>query len=209
MPIPAGDDGLYASLEQLRDYLDIEDSDSDAQLTDALVSVSREIDDHCNRTFRSATVATARVFQPFSEHLAFVDDFYTTDGLVIEYDAGADGTYSTAWTVATDVQLEPLNGVVGGAPGWPYWRLRTLASSFAISEPRGRASLRITAKWGWADVPDPVYQSCLILASETFKLATAPFGVAGFGEFGVVRVRDNPLVEKKLRKYVRDAVLVA
>jgi hypothetical protein len=48
-----------------------------------------------------------------------------------------------------------------------------------------------------------------MLAEETFKLKDAPFGVAGFGDFGVVRVRENPAVARLLAPYKRYPMLVA
>jgi hypothetical protein len=68
--------------------------------------------------------------------------------------------------------------------------------------------LQVTARWGWTAVPAAVKQACLILASETFRLKGAPFGVANMDQFGPIRVRDNPMAQKKLMPYALDPVMV-
>lgn len=195
----------YAELTELKNRLGITDTTHDDDLTEKLAGASREVEDHTNRQFNDAGAASARVYIPTNRNLAEVDDFHTITGLTIETDESDSGSYDLTWAT-TDYQLEPLNGVVDGQPGWPYYDIRAVASKcFPFGR---RAGLRVTARWGWAAVPYPVKDATLILAAESFKLREAPFGVAGFGEFGVVRVRDMPLVGRKLRKYVRDPVLV-
>jgi hypothetical protein len=195
----------YATLTQLKSYLKITDADDDAELNDALESASREIEDYCHRQFNDAGAASARVYHPDSDCLVVVDDFHTTTGLIVKTDEGDDGTYETTWT-STDYQAQPLNGVVNGVPGWPYWEIGSVTTQvFPVWR---RPSVQVTARWGWTAVPNPVHQACLIIAAETFKLKDAPFGVAGFGEFGAVRVRDNPMAERKLKRYERDGWLV-
>lgn len=198
----------YATLAELKVRLGIDESDTadDTRLNDALASVSREIERHCGRQFNKATTATARIYYPVNGCLAKVDDFHTRTDLVIATDEGDAGTYSTTWS-AVDYQLEPLNGIVDGELGWPYWRIRAVGSRYF---PRNRrASVQVTAQWGWGAVPAPVKEACLILAEETAKLADSPFGVGGYGQFGIVRVRDNPMAARKLMKYERDPVKVA
>jgi len=196
----------YATLPQLKSYLKIADTSDDDELDDALMSATKGIDDYCGRQFNKDTAATARTYTPVRAGLALVDDFHTTTGLIIQTDIDDDGTFDTTWTAA-DYQLEPLNGVRHGVAGWPFWKIRAIES---LTFPAGpRATLQVTAQWGWAAVPAQVHQACLILAAETFKLKDAPFGVAGFGDFGAVRVRDNPMAKAKLIPYRRSAVLVA
>lgn len=197
----------YATLEQLKGYVGpINDVVDDDELTDALKSTSRGIENICNRQFNDAVTPSARLYAPDRGHLLRPDDFSTADGLVIETDDNIDGTFPTAWT-STDFELAPLNGVVDGETGWPFWKIYSIGSrTFPLSG--YRATVRVTARWGWATVPAPVKQACLIVASETFKLKDAPFGVAGFGEFGAVRVRNNPIAMSKLEPYIRDPLSI-
>lgn len=206
----------YATLAKLKSRLGINDTTEDTALTDALDTATLGINLFCHRIFWTHDTATARVYNLASRSnglgivsstLAFVDDFHTTTGLIIATDAGDDGVYETTWA-ATDWQLEPLNGVRDGMTGWPYWVIRAVGDHrFPTSGLR--APLQQTAKWGWSAVPKTVQESCLIVAEEVFKLKDAPFGVAGVGEWGMMRVRDNPMVAAKLKPYQRDAILVA
>lgn len=198
----------YAQLAELRSRagIDAADTSHDTELTEKLAGASREVERFCHRQFNDAGEVSTRVYRPETSCLVEVDDFHTTTGLIVATDEGDTGAYSTTWA-ATDYQLEPLNGVVDGETGWPWYDITAVAGRYF---PRGhrRASVQVTAQWGWAAVPAPVKDACLIVAAESFKLREAPFGVAGFGEFGVVRIRDNPIVARKLAKYVRDPVLV-
>lgn len=195
----------YATLTELKTRLDISDTNDDSRLTAALDSVSREIESWCRRQFNKTTDASARVYQPRHGCLAVVDDFHTTTGLEIATDAGDDGTYETTWA-ASDYQLEPLNGMVSGQSGWPYYRITAISRWFPTCSKR--PSVQVTAQWGWAAVPAPVKEACLMMAAETFKMGDAPFGVAGFGEFGAVRVRMNTRAQTMLAPYRHMPVLV-
>ena len=177
----------YISTADLAAYLDITDSVDNAKLGNAVAAAIAEIDGYCRRPFTKAATATARRFMPLSPSLLVVDDFWTTDDLEV------DGATPDA------DNLEPFNGVVDGLSGFPYWKVR---GRFAYSP------VLVTAKWGWTAVPQPVRQAALIVGAEIFKLAEAPFGVAGFGEFGAVRVRNMPQVSRLLEPYRRDRVPV-
>ncbi|MCX4912809.1 head-tail connector protein [Streptomyces sp. NBC_00687] len=204
--MPLGDS--YATLPQLKAYMrgSIEDDVTmyDSVLTDALASVSREIETHCNRQFNSADSASARSYgadEIFTlrdgatvRHWLAVDDFYDAASLVVQ-------SAGVTWSPSA-FSLYPRNGVVSGQTGWPFYEICASGLTF---DP---ADTSITAKWGWTAAPAPVKQACLILAAETFQLKDAPFGVAGMDQFGVIRVRDNRMAASKLAPYVRDPILV-
>lgn len=199
----------YATLEELQDRLGgVQSSADDTKMTNALTVASRGIEKICRRQFNKTTDASARIYYPMHGRLVLTDDFHTTTGLIIAIDTGDDGTYETTYAAA-DYQLEPLNGIVDGEPGWPYWRIRAMRSATPIPYCGGRAPVQVTAQWGWTAVPDPVHEATLAVAQETFKLGDAPFGVMGMGEWGVVRVRENPVAMAMIARYRRDPVLVA
>lgn len=198
----------YATLAELQAYLPSGTSDLETELQDSLATASRAIDKMTGRRFWADTAATARLFYPSPDrwNRTMVDDFHTITGLIIEVDNGGDGTFETTYTSA-DYELSPLNGVVDGEEGWPFYQIRPVNWSWTCTT---RASLRVTAKWGWANVPAGVKTACVILATEALKLAReAPFGVAGFGVDGLIRVRENPRVRDMLAPYTRHPVLLA
>lgn len=201
----------YASLDDMKVYVNVVNSNAfDTLLTDALLSASEEIERYCNRQFNKATSATARVYVPDGWIGTSIDDFHTTTGLVIKTDASGDGTFETTWA-STDYELKPFNGIVDGQTGWPYNEIAAVGSqSFPCpyDSTARRARLEVTAQWGWAAVPAPVKQACLMLAAKNFQLKDAPLGVAGMGEFGFVRVQDDRGAMAKLKPYRRYGPLV-
>jgi hypothetical protein len=201
----------YLTLDQAKHYVGAQTSDNDVLLEDAVNTASRAIDAYCSRRFYVDTNASARTFRPATPYLAVVDDISSTTGLVVKTDDGDDGTHETTWTIVTDFELEPADGVgPNGQTGWPFWQIHVAGSRTFPTANRHRP-LSVTAKWGWAAVPDDVEQACRILVAKFFKVREAPLGVAGFGDLGLIRVRDDPTAMGLLRPYRRlgSGVLVA
>ena len=100
------------------------------------------------------------------DQLLMVDDLWTDTGFVLETRTGSSGAWST-WS-AGEYQLEPLNGVIGGRTGWPYYRIRAVdGERFPAND--GLATVRVTAKWGWQTAPDQVRIATLMLAGRLLK----------------------------------------
>jgi hypothetical protein len=189
----------YANVDDLRAYLSMQEDDRFNDLLEqALDSVSREIEQYCNRQFNKTAAATPRIFRVLAPPFVIVDDFHTTAGLVIESGTG----FGTVWG-ASDYELQPLNGVVNGQPGWPYNKIVPLTYPLVRGD-----RIRVTVPWGWDAVPAPVKQSSLIMAGATFQIKDAPFGVAGSDQWGSIRVKDNAMAQTKLNRYVVDRILV-
>jgi hypothetical protein len=195
----------YATLPELKVYANATKDTYDGLLEDALTAASRGVELVTHRQFNNAGTVSARVYHPTSTGLVEVDDFHTQVGLIVKIDGDDDGTYDTTWT-ATDYELRPLNGIVGGQPGWPYSQVWAVGANW-FPRCAQRATVEVTANWGWAAVPLPVKQATLILATELYKSKDAPFGIAGNDSYGVVRVRENPMIMRKLAPYVLDTVL--
>lgn len=196
----------YATKLELKDRLGVDDEDDDTKLENALKAATAGINSFTGRQFNKATTATARRFRATNRCLVKVDDFHTVTDLVVATDEGDTGTFGSTWA-ATQYDLEPLNGVVDGDPGWPWWKIRAVGDRWY---PCGRRpTVQVTAQWGWAAVPEDVHEACLISAVEIFKLKDAPFGVGGYTDFGIMRVRDNPFVARMLARYQTNVFLVA
>lgn len=194
----------YVELERLKDYLKFkpEKIEQDENLLDAINSASGEIEKHCNRQFNRTETASARIYEPDDSYTVSVDDFWSTTGLVVEVDTAGDGSFSTV-VPASDYEVYPRNGVVDGQLGWPYYEIQFVADSLPIYH-RRKGIVRVTAKWGWSEVPEAVRQATVIIAAETFQLKDAPFGTAGMDQFGnIYHVRDNRIAAGKLARYCR------
>lgn len=193
----------YATVAELRERFGIDDSMDDGLLAAAIDAAQNQVDEFCGRVFTLDTVATARWLDSDtcgSGHLPY--DIATTSGLIVATDHNNDGVAEQTWTISTHFTLAPLNGIgPDGRTGWPYTQIRTVYGSPRYW-PWGRNVIQITAKWGWPAVPANVKQATLMLAAETMKLKDAPLGVAGFGDLGLIRVRENPIVARLLSRYV-------
>lgn len=195
----------YITLQELKTRLGINDMVDDTRLNGAIAAASRGIDGVCNRQFNKAGAASARLYRVDHPNEVVVDDFHTSTGLVVEVDDGS-GAYGTTWS-STDYQLEPLNGIVDGIPQ-AYERIA------AVGELRfptclRRAAARVTADWGWAEVPGNVKEATFVLAEDIARLRDAPFGVGGYSEYGRIRARKNPHVMMLVDQYIRDQYTAA
>jgi hypothetical protein len=181
----------YATVNEVKSALRIGVGDTidDTLIDNCVGAASRLIDGYCNRQFWAATTATARVFQANTEYVCDVDDFYTTTGFVLKTSSFADGNFDTTWSTS-DYQLEPLNGILDGLT-WSYDKIRAVGAYLfpTVNANYGEQALvQVTARWGWATIPEPITQACIIQASRIFKRYDSPLGVAGFGDLGAIRV---------------------
>jgi hypothetical protein len=178
----------YLTIDEAVQYVGRNETRDTTELEDVVTSVSRLIDRYCGRQFFQST-ATARTFDSLDglhvEFGPFNDLVSATTGA---YDSNDDGTYESTVS-ASGYQLLPTTNT---APiDEPYTALKLInGSTFPYSPAAsGRVGLiRITGTYGWSAVPVEVKQAARIMVAEVAKLADAPLGVAGFGEFGVMRV---------------------
>jgi len=194
----------YATLAELRAWVGVDDSLDDALLARALTAAELRVEEWCGRKFTqnvASPLTSVRVhpqssgwlyLPPFRPGGTSTADISTLTGLVVKTDDNDDGTAETTWTITTDFEVEPFDGP-------PFHKIVAVGSRWFPC--LRRPSVQITARWGWASVPEPVHTATLILAGEFAKLKDAPFGVAGFGEFGVVRIRQNPKVAELLSRF--------
>lgn len=169
-------------------------------LEKAINATSRAIDKYCGRRFWQDATVQARVYLPGDPCTVAVDDISTATGLVLKTDQDRDGVFETTWATS-DYQLEPLNADAdGGAYAWTEVRATTGSQRFPCGH--RRPTVQVTAKFGWSDVPDDVNEAAILKAVSLFRRKDAPFGVAGFGGFGAVRIRHDPDVQALLAPYM-------
>ena len=202
----------YCTLAEIKSFVNISDSTDDDELEDAVNSASRQIDAYCGRQFYADGAATAKVYRTRNPYQVTVDDISTSTGLVLKYDDSDDGTYETT-VPSTDFILLPLNGEAFGISGLGFTSIELLTDGsheFPTTRTNNRPRIQVTANWGFAAVPEPVRQACLMLSSENFAMRNTPLGIAGVGEFGVLAVRQNRQITRMLDPYRRgDSVGVA
>lgn len=196
---------LYCTVEELKSRLGIPDTDDDFEIRLAVDAVCRQIDEHCDRYFYRETAT--RTFPADGGYCVDPGDLVSVTTL--KTDTAGDASFGTTWST-TDYQLRPTDSTYR-AEARPYTEIHAVASlTFPVCYGTGRDDrVQVAGVFGWPAVPAAVKQAALILAAETLKLKEAPFGVAGFGDLGVVRVRDNPKAMTLLAPFRRHPILVA
>jgi len=200
----------YCSVDDVRAQLGDDAQRLDQALLERAVNAaSRQVDKYCARRFWRDAAVTTRVYRATDSRSVWTDDISTTTGLVVASDPGGDGTYETAWTLGTDYAVEPLSGdaVASGDTVTPYafWRLSGVGTRVLFPRSSvGFPAVQVTARFGWSAIPDDVAMATILKATALYKRKDAPFGVAGFGDFGAVKIsRSDPDVADLLRGYVK------
>lgn len=190
----------YANLSQLKSALRINDAVDDSLLQTAITSASAWVDGWCDRSFAAAgTAVTARDYIPTGTfEVLFIDD--AVEIVEVKVDDDLDGTFAETLR-DVDFQAEPVNSTTGGLP-LPFTRLRPFEDGYWPTW-RGQATVRVSARYGWPEIPAAVQEATILQASRLFTRLDSPLGVAGFGDMGAMRVSRfvDPDVEMLLAPY--------
>ena len=197
----------YCTLSELKASLRITDNVDNTLLASAITAASGWVDGYCERTFDAAgTATTVRDYVPSSRYAVLpIDDAVAVTQVAVDEDL--DGSFATVLTTA-DWQAEPVNGRAGGL-SLPVMRLRPLEDGYwPLDVFEQRATVRVTARFGWAATPTAVKQATILHAARLFTRLDSPLGVAGFGEMGAMRVSRfvDPDVEALLKPYRRHSL---
>lgn len=191
----------YCTVAELRSHLSIDDSIDDDTLTVAVDTASQQIDDWCGRTFTVPTTTSVRTLPAeHPRHIRLPFDLASTTSLVVKTDDNDDGTFETTWTIVTDFEAGPRSYGLNGQTGWPLTTI-TAVGTRRFPTCTARQAIQVTGLLGWAATPTPVKYAALLQSAELWKLRDAVFGVAGFGEYGALRVRENPKIAMLLSRY--------
>lgn len=155
----------YATVEELEARLGKDDDGSFLML---LLAASRQVELFTRRQFNKADedYPSTRRFRALDRERLPVDDFHTLDGLAVEI--GGE-----SWE-PENIDARPWNGIVDGMDGWPFFDLFAVDRCWPIAR---RATVYVSAFWGWAVVP-----AGIVLATLNFaKLMAEMGGVSGSG----------------------------
>jgi hypothetical protein len=192
----------YATLAQVKSALRITDQIDDSLLNTAISAASRWVDGWCDRDFTPAgTAVTARDYTPkVTFGVVYIDDAVEVTQVSIDDDL--DRTFSkTLQTI--DWEAEPVNEKSYGLV-LPFTRIRSYEDGYWPVF-RNQPTVRVTARYGWPEVPDAVREATILQSSRLFTRLDSPLGVAGFGDMGAMRVSRfvDPDVEQLLAPYRR------
>ncbi|MGW1000746.1 phage gp6-like head-tail connector protein [Streptomyces sp. NPDC002520] len=191
----------YATRDELKAQLGIEVADTtrDALLDKALTAASRGIDRATGRRFWLDDVATARTYRLYQRivreedgNVLLVDDIGSITGMTVESASTAGGTYTTV----TGYEATPDNALADGNPITGLLRPNSIwGTSFT--------RIRVTAHFGWPDVPHDIAQACLIQATRLYKRKDSPEGIIGSAEWGLRNLsRRDPDVWALIEPYI-------
>lgn len=195
---------LYCTPAELKSRTGISDSYDDAEILNACRAVSRWIDEHCDRVFARRTVT--QQLETCGNYSLQTPDLVSVTTLKTDDDG--DGVYETTWSTS-DYELQPV-GASTLLEARPYTAIAAVGSRlFPI--PYGntrRARAELTAVLGWPALPAAVAEAAAILAGDYLSLTGMKFGVAGYGDYGVVRARISSPALAMLAPYRRYPILV-
>ena len=174
---------IYVSTTELAAYTRIGDVDDDAQIELATTAASRAVDQRCRRQFGlldavEARYYTARWVCPLLRWVVDIDDLMSTAGLVVAVALDDELDYTDG--TITGYDLLPVNAAADGRP----WSQLAVRSGSSVQPNCTVNGVRVTARWGWPGIPDPIRQACLLQASRLLSRRDSPFGVAGSAEMG-------------------------
>ena len=196
----------YLTTAEARTYAGLSDLADVELLDDVVTTVSRMIDDACQRHFWQTDAHTVRYFATKDMYrLVFgaFNDLVTLDS--IQFDRDGDGTFEETLDLA-NVELGPYSPDAAAEPR-PYTEANLLRMIYwpipgGTGGTRRQKLTKITGTWGWPAVPAMIKQACRLQVARIMKRQESPTGIMGFGEFGVVRIsRLDPDIEAMLQPY--------
>jgi hypothetical protein len=194
----------YVGLEEMKSRLNVTDPDDDYELQTAIAASAGWINEYCGQAFNRVT--ETRTFVPQDLWLLNIDPVVSVSALNIDRDG--DGTFEEPWVQGTDYQLRlgPRQynvNTLGVAR--PYRQVHVLQTGrlFPFLLPYGHQDkVQIIGTWNWPAVPWQVAEANRILAAQIFKEKDAPFGIAGFGDLGVMRIASSPTLVMMLERFI-------
>jgi hypothetical protein len=189
----------YCTVQEFKTWAGLDDAIDDTTIDRAIGAVSRGIDNFTKTRFWRTFPGVNRVFDSCDGRQLDIGDVVAVTQVATDTDN--DGVFETVWA-ASDYQLLPLNPAA--APELEPFTELWAVGSLRFPRPTSRVGLvQVTGTWGWPAVPLPVYQATLILVHRTIKRRGSPEGVAGFDEFGQIRIstRDDPDAVRYLLPY--------
>jgi len=152
----------------------------------ALLAAERAVSEFCARSFAAAGAsATARLYAPSGIDALRIHDCTEVTNIAVSGTTLASTTY----------QLEPYAVSWSGASE-PYQQVRRLDNVWTVSTP-GKATITVTAKWGWAAVPAEVAEATKIIGKDILQQRHTVGNIAAVGDFGG-SVRLNTYVRQLL-----------
>jgi hypothetical protein len=190
----------YITVPEFKAWREVDDTVDDVVIDESITAASRGIDNFCRTRFWKTAAGTSRLFDTGDTQLVRIGDAAAVTAVATDTDG--DGVFETVWA-ATDYQLLPLNPAAAPEPE-PYTKIHAVGTLTFPRVTTGRhGRVQVTGTWGWPSIPSDVRQACLLVTARLVKRRQSPEGVAGFDEFGTIRIsnRDDPDAVRYLTPY--------
>lgn len=190
----------YSTLDALKRRLRLTAGDDDARLESCLTAASRQIDRVTGRRFYAATdMRYYTATDPYC--LDLVDDLRTVTTLKTDEDG--DRTYEITWDSSDDYYLAPYNAATDSQP---YTSIEVDRVNGDYTFPSTVRGVQIVGSFGYCATgsqPAEIEEACLRMAERLYVLPTAPLGVAGSAETGIIRIATDRDVQELLWPFRR------
>lgn len=181
----------YLSLETFQAWGHSETSYDTDLIIAAIDAATDWLDMACGRRFAVAGAGSARTYVPtFGSGRLMIDDCTTVTALTEN---------GTALAENTDYVLRPLNNLAASGETVPYDVALRLDKPWYTNG--HRATISVTATWGWAAIPTMIVEACKILTKEFLEQRDVRHGLVGFSEAGGIRATDNLKVRQAVERY--------
>lgn len=189
----------YCTVEELKAQIQKNANDSDTVLERIILSASRAIDGHCNRPegFIALAAAAPRLYSGSDLEIQRIDE--CTEITLVEVKVSASDSTFGLWAADDWIAFSgsadspnfndtPYNGLmVSGNGRFTYF------TSGKLARRPGLPTVRVTARWGYADdVPPTVNQAAITLAARWYKRGGSSWAdtLAG-GDVGMLMFRKS------------------
>jgi hypothetical protein len=197
----------YVDKDDLKGMIGLTGSGQDNNIDNAINASSRLIDQITGRHFYKSESVQVKHFTPNNEYILDVPDIANTTGLIVQLDTTDDGSHDKTITLDTDFYLKALNVTdMEGDYNIPYQSLVILdRRSSERFDPDIVKQVKITAIWGWENIPDAIKQATLLQASRLWKRKDSPFSTYGSSETGEMELfqKMDPDAKTLIRPYIK------
>ena len=164
--------------ESLKDYLRIDiPTDEDADIDGVVDATQDLLEDVTGRRWVVASGSSTRYYAPRAPG----QDFIRIHDAVSVTSVTNDGQVVPVWSAATGgYQLEPLNSLDWAGGARPFETIRYIGSYWRFDN--FRATVAVTASWGWSAIPSQVERAAYVLAKDIWTFRDQQ-NTTGFDEF--------------------------
>lgn len=145
-------------------------------------------DETQRQVVEAGPTATTRLFVPSDPYLLRIHDCVAVTSVL------NDGVALSVY------QLEPVNGINRTGQHRPFDRIR-LTNGTVWYHDAGRATVAVTARWGWATIPPRAVEAVKLITKDIIENRDVKLGVIAVSEAGAVSARMNSVVRKTIDAY--------